>query len=74
MRDAVVDELRNRSVGATVYYHTPIHLMPYYRRFGEQHLPETERAAQQVFSLPVHPGLTLEETDYIADSVKHVIQ
>ena len=74
VRDAVVDELRKRYVGATVYYHTPIHLMPYYRQFGEQHLPETERAAQQVFSLPVHPGLTLEQIDYIASSVKHVIQ
>ena len=73
-RDTVVGELRKRSVGATVYYHTPIHLMPYYRRFREQHLPETERAAQQVFSLPVHPGVTLEQIDYIADSVKHVIQ
>lgn len=74
MRDAVVDELRKRSVGATVYYPTPIHLMPYYRQFGEQHLAETERAAQQVFSLPVHPGLTLKQVDYIADSVRSVIQ
>lgn len=73
MRDAVVGELRKRSVGAAVYYPTPIHLMPYYRQFGEQRLPETERAAQQVFSLPVHPGLTLEQIDHIAGSVKHVI-
>ncbi|UCE16996.1 MAG: DegT/DnrJ/EryC1/StrS family aminotransferase [Candidatus Bathyarchaeota archaeon] len=74
MRDAVVDGLRKRSVGATVYYHTPIHLMHYYRLFGKQSLPITERAAQQVFSLPVHPGVTLEQIDYIADSVKHVIR
>jgi len=73
MRDGVVDELRKHLVGATVYYHTPIHLMPYYRQFGEQGLPETETAAQQVFSLPVHPAVTLEQTDYIANSVKNVI-
>jgi perosamine synthetase len=73
MRDRVLNELRKSFVGATVYYHTPIHLMPYYRGSGEQHLPETERAAEQVFSLPVHPGVTLEQIDYIADSVKRVI-
>ncbi len=73
MRDTVVGELRKRSVGANVYYHTPIHVMPYYRQFGEQRLPETERAAEQVFSLPVHPSVTLEQIDYISDSVKRVI-
>lgn len=74
VRNAVVDELRKRSVGATVYYHTPIHTMPYYRQFGEHRLPETERAAQQVFSLPVHPSLTFEQMNYIASSVEHVVQ
>jgi len=74
MRDRVLDELKKCFVGATVYYRTPIHLMPYYRRFGEQRLPETERAAEQVFSLPVHPDVTLEQIDYIADSVKRVIR
>ena len=73
-RDAVVDELRKLCVGATVYYHTPIHLMPYYSQFAEQHnLRETEIAAQQVFSLPIHPEITLEQIDYIASSVKSVI-
>ena len=74
MRDAVVDGLRKRFVGATVYYHTPIHLMPYHCKFGEQRLPETESAAQQVFSLPVHPGVTTEQVDYIADSVKREVR
>lgn len=73
-RNTVVDELRKHSVGATVYYHTPIHMMPYYRQFGKHHLPETERAAQQVFSLPVHPSLTFEQMNHIASSVERVIQ
>jgi len=68
-RNRIVDELRKRGIGAAAYYPTPIHLMPYYRRFGEYQLPETERAAQQVFSLPIHPGVTSEEINYIGDSV-----
>ncbi len=70
VRNKLVGKLQKRGIGAAVYYHTPIHLMPYYRQFGEYHLPETEKAAQQVFSLPVHPGVTLREISYIASSVK----
>jgi len=70
VRNKLVDKLQKRGVGATVYYRTPIHLMPYYHQFGKLHLPETEKAAQQVFSLPAHPGVTLREINYIASSVK----
>jgi len=73
-RNNVVDELRKRGIGAAVYYPTPIHLMPYYRQFGEHPIPKTERAAQQVFSLPVHPGVTPKEIKYIGDSVKQVLK
>jgi dTDP-4-amino-4,6-dideoxygalactose transaminase len=73
VRDKVVQDLRKLGVGAAVYYHTPIHMMPYYRRFGEYHLPNTERIAQRVFSLPVHPGVTVAEIEYIAKSVKQAV-
>ena len=68
----IAEALRKKGVGASVYYHTPIHQMPYYQQFGEYHLPTTERTAQQVFSLPVHPGVTPKDVDYIANSVKQV--
>jgi dTDP-4-amino-4,6-dideoxygalactose transaminase len=32
-------------------------------------LPETERAAREVLSLPVHPGLTADERDQVAREV-----
>ena len=65
-RDRIVDDLRKKGVGATVYYHTPVHQMPYYKRFGNYHLPNTERVAQRVFSLPVHPKVSAENIEYIA--------
>jgi dTDP-4-amino-4,6-dideoxygalactose transaminase len=73
-RDKIVEELRKRGIGATVYYGTPIHLMPYYRQFATHSLPEAERASEQVFSLPVHPGVALKEIDYIVDSVSEVVR
>jgi len=74
IRNKIIEDLRKKRVGATVYYHAPIHLMPFYQQFGKYRLPKTEKNAQQVFSLPVHPGVTTKETDYIANSVKQVLK
>ena len=69
-RNKIVEELRRKDIGAEVYYITPVHLMPYYREsFGERRLPETEKAAKQVFSLPIHPGVTEAQVDYISKTL-----
>jgi dTDP-4-amino-4,6-dideoxygalactose transaminase len=44
--------------------------MPYYKQtFGNFKLPETERAADQVLSLPIHPGVTEEQIGCIGESL-----
>jgi perosamine synthetase len=54
-RDSLQARLQAHGVGSGVYYPTPIHRLP---SFGLQlDLPETERAAREVLSLPVHPAL-----------------
>ena len=69
-RNKIVEELQKKGVGAVAYYVHPVHLMPYYfEAFGERRLPETEKAASQVFSLPVHPGVTAEQVDYIGKTL-----
>ena len=72
-RDRVVEALKQKGISAEVYYSNPIHLMPYYERFGGYRLPETEKAAKQVFSLPVHPGVTAKQIDFIGESVLHLV-
>ena len=69
-RDKILEGLRQKGIGAVAYYVHPVHMMPYYREtFGERKLPETEEAAQQVLSLPVHPGVTAKEVDYIGETL-----
>ena len=75
-RNRVVEKLRAKNIGATVYYETPVHLLPFYREsygYGRGTLSETERAARQVFSLPVHPKVTTEDLEYMADILTKVI-
>jgi dTDP-4-amino-4,6-dideoxygalactose transaminase len=77
-RDAVRDAMVERGVGCAVYYPTPIHrLKPYLGPDGEPDsrwdLPETERAAAEVLSLPVHPALTDDELDRVASTLDEVV-
>jgi len=73
-RDRIVEKLKQKGIGAFVCYVNPIHLMPYYRKFGKYRLPETEKASKQVFSLPVHPGVTAEQIDFIGETVLHLLK
>jgi perosamine synthetase len=71
-RDEVVRRLNERGIGVRVYYPTPIYRQPVFQQmagYQEISLLETDRAVKQVFSLPVHPGLTDEEVDYIVKEV-----
>lgn len=72
-RDKIVEELKRRGIGAEVYYPNPIHIMPFYKKFKRTALPETEKAAEQVFSLPVHPGVTAEQLDFIGETVLNLL-
>ncbi|HEY7222791.1 MAG TPA: DegT/DnrJ/EryC1/StrS family aminotransferase [Micromonosporaceae bacterium] len=69
-RDEAQQRLRDAGVGSAVYYPTPVHsLRPYVDAEGRPRpwdLRETERAAAEVLSLPVYPGLTQNDLDRIA--------
>jgi dTDP-4-amino-4,6-dideoxygalactose transaminase len=73
-RNKFAEKLRKHGIGVGIYYHVPIHLMPYYRQFGEYRLPETEKAAEQVLSLPVHPGVSEEQANFIAETVLQLLK
>ncbi|HEX5597167.1 MAG TPA: DegT/DnrJ/EryC1/StrS family aminotransferase [Micromonosporaceae bacterium] len=72
-RDAAQQALSARGIGSAVYYPTPIHrLKPFLTADGKPgpwDLPETERAAGEVLSLPIYPSLTPAELERIADAV-----
>jgi perosamine synthetase len=73
-RDKLVNKLKENGIGAFVCYVNPIHMMQYYRKFGKYRLPETEKASKQVFSLPVHPGVTPKQIDFISDTVLRLLK
>ncbi len=72
-RDKLIEALHKQGIGAEAYYVNPVHMMPFYRSFGKVRLTETEKAAKQVFSLPIHPGVTEEQIDFIGKTVLQLI-
>ena len=71
-RDEFATALEARGVGCGVYYPTPVHRLPSFN--ADIDLPETERAAAECLSLPVHPALTDAELDAIVTAVNEVAE
>lgn len=61
-------------VGVGVHYPISVHKQPMYQELGyKDSLPESEKAAAEVISLPVHPSLTDDDLVTVANAVKQVI-
>jgi UDP-4-amino-4,6-dideoxy-N-acetyl-beta-L-altrosamine transaminase len=70
-RDALFNAMRERGIGVNVHYF-PIYLQPYYRALGftDGHCPEAEAFASRCLSLPLHPGLSQEDQDYVIETLR----
>ena len=75
-RDALQKYLAERQIGSAIYYPVPLHLQKCFAALGycEGSLPATERAAREVLSLPIYPGLTKSEQDAVIDAVGNFCQ
>src|SRR3989440_5856394 len=73
-RDRFQQRLGELGIGSAVHYAVPVHRQPLYLSlgYGQVSMPESERAASQVLSIPVHQALTEGDLDRIVDSVRKV--
>jgi dTDP-4-amino-4,6-dideoxygalactose transaminase len=75
-RNVVKQRLADQGVGTEIYYPIPLHLQECYRSLGYRpgSLPETERAAAEVLSLPIFPELTAAEQDAVVARLGQALQ
>jgi dTDP-4-amino-4,6-dideoxygalactose transaminase len=71
-RDALQAHLKAVGVGNNVYYPLPLHLQACFAYLGFKagQFPESERAAQEVLSLPIYPELTHAQLDEVIAAVR----
>ncbi|MEA1905828.1 MAG: DegT/DnrJ/EryC1/StrS family aminotransferase [Euryarchaeota archaeon] len=75
MRDDLVTYLGEKGIGTGVYYPIPIHKQPLYQKLGfQESLPVSERFANEVLSLPVHPAVSEDDPDYIIKTIKEYFE
>ncbi|MBN2075681.1 MAG: DegT/DnrJ/EryC1/StrS family aminotransferase [Dehalococcoidales bacterium] len=71
-RDELKDYLTNNEIGSSVIYPVPIYKQPYYKELGyTDSLPISEKAADEVLSIPVHPDLTNEDLQIIFQGLEN---
>jgi dTDP-4-amino-4,6-dideoxygalactose transaminase len=69
-RHELRQKLMDQGIATEVYYPVPVHKQPLYQNLGcNDHLPNSEKAAKEVLSLPVHPSLTKKDLEYVVDSL-----
>lgn len=69
-RDALAEHLRTCGVATAVHYPAPIHRQPAYSALCISHaMPETERAAAEILSLPLFAAMSTEAIEQVVDAV-----
>ena len=71
-RDLLADFLGKERIGTGIHYPMTIPDQPLYENLGYGNMmPEAEKAAKEVRSLPVHPGLSGKDLKQISEAVKN---
>jgi len=71
-RDALKEHLKRQGIGSDIHYPRPLTKQPVFASFrsGEAGVGETEKAVQQILSLPMYPTLTREQVTAVCDAVR----
>ena len=74
-RDRIAAELKAEGVDTAIHYPVPIHLQPAYAHLGYAigDCPVSERAAAEMLSLPMYPGMSDAAVAHVIASVRRVV-
>jgi dTDP-4-amino-4,6-dideoxygalactose transaminase len=71
-RDQVRRALYDAGIPTGTHYTPPTHLMPAFSHlgYGRGALPETERAADELLTLPIYPGMPAGDVDLVVERLR----
>ncbi len=74
-RDEVLDEMKNRGIGAGIHYPVPLHQQPAYAHLGYKKgdFPNAELLSSRALSLPLYPEITFDQQEFVVNTLKQLI-
>jgi dTDP-4-amino-4,6-dideoxygalactose transaminase len=75
-RDRVLDQLHEAGIGAGIHYPRPVHLTEAFSDLGHRpgSFPVTERAADQLLSLPMFPEITPAQQERVTSALHKALR
>jgi dTDP-4-amino-4,6-dideoxygalactose transaminase len=66
-RDRVANTMNQSGIGVGIHYPSPVHLVPAFASasVGRGSFPAAEKAATEILSLPIYPGMTEAQQDRV---------
>ena len=74
-RDVVLKRLHQAGIQAGIHYPVPIHLQGAFRQLGHRpgDFPQAEQAAQEVLSLPLFPGISIQQQERVVRELQRAM-
>jgi perosamine synthetase len=75
-RSEMIEKLKKRGIGTSVHF-IPLHMHPYYKKtygYREEDFPVASQQYQRYLSLPIFPGMTESQIDYVIENVLEIIK
>lgn len=71
-RGQLQESLKHAGIQTSIHYPIPCHLQPAFSSLGYQpgQFPITEKLSQEILSLPIYPGMQMEQVDRIVNSLR----
>lgn len=74
-RDKLREHLNTQGIGTAIYYPVSLHLQEVYKPLGYKPgtFPESERAQEEILSLPMYPELSKEQVERIIGAIREFL-